>query len=49
MVELDNKYPEYGFDVHKGYGPKLHYSALEKFGPCPIHRMTFLRKFYGEK
>lgn len=49
MLQMSEKYPEYGFDVHKGYGTKAHYVALEKFGPCPIHRMTFLKKFYGEK
>lgn len=49
MVKMAETYPEYGFDVHKGYGTKAHYAALRKYGPCPIHRMTFLKKFYGEK
>jgi len=49
MLEMAKTYPEYGFDVHKGYGTKVHYEALRKFGPCPTHRMTFLKKFYGEK
>ncbi len=49
MVELAEKYPEYGFEIHKGYGTKAHYEALRTYGPCPIHRMTFLKKFYGEK
>ena len=49
MLEMAEKYPEYGFEVHKGYGTKAHYAALEAVGPCPIHRMTFLKKFYGEK
>ena len=49
MLELDKEYPEYGFAVHKGYGTKAHYEAITRFGPCPIHRMTFLKKFYGEK
>lgn len=49
MLEMAEKYPEYGFEVHKGYGTKAHYAALEAAGPCPIHRMTFLKKFYGEK
>ncbi len=40
------QYPQYGFEVHKGYGTKRHYEALREFGPCPIHRQTFLRKFY---
>ena len=48
MEELDGEYPQYGFAVHKGYGTKRHYEALRAFGPCPIHRRTFLRKFYGE-
>ncbi len=49
MMELDREYPQYGFSVHKGYGTKAHYAALTEFGPCAIHRMTFLKKFYGEK
>ena len=49
MMEMSEKYPEYQFDVHKGYGTKAHYAALTAHGPCPIHRMTFLKKFYGEK
>ena len=49
MLEMAERYPEYGFDVHKGYGTKAHYEALSTHGPCPIHRMTFLKKFYGEK
>lgn len=48
MEELDAAYPQYGFAVHKGYGTKRHYEALREFGPCPIHRMSFLKKFYGE-
>ncbi len=42
------QYPQYGFDIHKGYGTKRHYEALREYGACPIHRRTFLRKFYGE-
>lgn len=49
MLEMADKYPQYGFEIHKGYGTKAHYAALTEFGPCPIHRMTFLKKFYGEK
>lgn len=49
MLEQAETYPQYKFDVHKGYGTKAHYEALREFGPCPIHRMTFLKKFYGEK
>lgn len=48
MMEMAEKYPEYGFDVHKGYGTKAHYEVLRAHGHSPIHRMTFLRKFYGE-
>lgn len=49
MLDLAVQYPEYGFDVHKGYGTKAHYAALTEHGPCPVHRMTFLKKFYGQK
>lgn len=41
MSTYDEKYPEYGFIKHKGYGTKMHYEALKNFGPCPIHRLTF--------
>lgn len=46
MLEQDRIYPEYGFAMHKGYGTKAHYAALTEYGPCPIHRQTFLKKFY---
>ncbi len=49
LEEMDETYPAYGFAVHKGYGTKRHYEALRDHGPCPVHRMTFLKKFYGEK
>lgn len=49
MLEMAQEYPDYGFEIHKGYGTKAHYQALEKYGPCPIHRMTFLKKLYGTK
>ena len=49
MVEMAETYPQYGFEIHKGYGTKAHYAALRELGPSPIHRMTFLKKFYGEK
>ena len=48
MLEMAEKYPEYGFEVHKGYGTKAHYEALRAHGHSPIHRMTFLKKFYGQ-
>lgn len=41
MLEYDRAYPAYGFAKHKGYGTKVHMDALRKFGPCPIHRMSF--------
>lgn len=43
MEELDRRYPEYGFARHKGYPTKAHYEALRKYGPCPVHRKTFLK------
>jgi ribonuclease HII len=49
MIAMAEKYPNYAFEVHKGYGTKVHYSALTEYGPSPIHRMTFLKKFYGTK
>lgn len=49
MLELAGQYPEYGFEVHKGYGTKAHYAALRQHGASPVHRKTFLKKFYGEK
>ena len=49
MVQLTEEYPQYGFEIHKGYGTKAHYAALTEHGACPIHRMSFLKKFYGEK
>ena len=49
MLEMAEKYPEYGFEVHKGYGTKAHYEALRAHGHSEIHRLTFLKKFYGEK
>jgi len=49
MVAMAEKYPQYGFEIHKGYGTKAHYAALREHGHCDAHRMTFLKKFYGEK
>ena len=46
MAELAEQYPQYGFEKHKGYETKAHDEALLEHGPCPIHRMTFLKKFY---
>ena len=45
MEEYDKIYPEYGFASNKGYGSKLHTDAIKKYGPCPIHRKTFIKNF----
>lgn len=49
MLKMAEEYPGYDFEIHKGYGTKAHYAALTKLGASPIHRMSFLKKFYGEK
>lgn len=49
MEQIAKTYPNYKFEVHKGYGTKAHYEALDKFGPCAIHRMSFLKKCYGNQ
>ena len=49
MLQQDELYPQYGFGIHKGYGTKAHYEALRTYGPSPVHRMTFLKKFYGKE
>lgn len=46
MVAYDRIYPGYGFASHKGYGTAEHYKALNKLGPCPIHRKSFLKNWY---
>lgn len=46
MLKMAEKYPEYHFEKHKGYGTKLHYEALREYGPCEIHRPSFLRKMH---
>lgn len=43
MLGMAEKYPQYAFEKHKGYGTKLHYQMLDKYGPCEIHRTTFLK------
>ena len=48
-TELDAKYPQYQFAKHKGYGTKLHYAMLDEYGPCPEHRMTFLKKWEAKR
>ena len=47
MLKYAEKYPQYGFEKHKGYGTKQHYEMIEKHGICRIHRKTFLKKIYG--
>lgn len=49
ICEMAKKYPEYGFEKHKGYGTKAHNEALLKYGPCEIHRRTFLKKLLGDR
>lgn len=51
MEKMDIKYPNYGFKKHKGYGTKAHMQALEKYGPCKIHRKSFapVSKFYSKQ
>lgn len=46
MLGMAEKYPGYGFAQHKGYGTAAHYAALREYGPCPIHRLTFLKKMH---
>lgn len=48
MLEYAEKYPEYGFESHKGYGSAHHIEMIKKYGPCPIHRRSFLKKILGE-
>ncbi len=49
LLEYDKKYPQYNFKKHKGYGTKEHTDLILKYGPCDIHRMSFLKKLLGEK
>ena len=46
MLELAEKYPQYGFEKHKGYGTAAHYAALREYGPSEVHRMSFLKKMH---
>ena len=48
-TELDGQYPQYQFAKHKGYGTKLHYEMLDAYGPCPAHRVTFLKKWEARR
>lgn len=47
MRDYDNLYPQYGFAKNKGYGTKEHIEALKKYGPCPLHRKSFIKNFIG--
>lgn len=49
MEQMAEKYPQYCFEKHKGYGTKLHYQMLDEYGPSEIHRMSFLKKYYDNK
>lgn len=46
MKQMAEKYPQYGFDKHKGYGTKAHYAAVDEFGLCEIHRRSFFKKYF---
>ena len=48
MTEYDEKYPDYGFAGHKGYGTAAHIEKIKEIGPCPIHRRSFIKNFYSE-
>ena len=48
MLHIAEKYPEYCFEKHKGYGTKLHYEMIEKYGVSPVHRRSFLKKILGD-
>lgn len=48
MCEYDEEFPQYGFAKHKGYGTKAHYAAIREYGPCPIHRPSFLKNLHAE-
>lgn len=45
MIEYGNKFPQYYFEKHKGYGTKLHMEMIKKHGMCELHRKTFLKKY----
>ena len=47
MLEMAERYPAYHFERHKGYGTQLHYAAIREHGPCPIHRLSFLKSLHG--
>ena len=49
MLTMAEEYPQYGFEIHKGYGTKAHYAALREHGASPVHRMTFLKKWEAKR
>lgn len=49
MKQVAEQYPEYEFERHKGYGTKLHYEKLDEYGESPVHRHSFLKKYYAQK
>ena len=49
LMEYDQKYPQYQFAKHKGYGTKLHTDLIKEYGPCEIHRLSFLKNILGDK
>jgi ribonuclease HII len=49
LLEYDEEYPQYNFKKHKGYGTKEHTDLILEYGPCPIHRLSFLKKLLGDK
>jgi ribonuclease HII len=49
MIDASKKYPEYSFHTHKGYGTKKHYAAIDQYGTSPLHRPSFLVKYYAKK
>ena len=49
VTDLARRYPQYAFEKHKGYGTKLHYEMLDKYGPCPEHRKSYLKKWEARR
>ncbi len=49
VTDLARRYPQYAFERHKGYGTKLHYELLDKYGPCPAHRKSYLKKWEARR
>ena len=49
MKQMAEKYPQYGFEKHKGYGTKAHYAAVDEYGLCEIHRKSFFKKYFEKR